>query len=180
MRSSNLLLPLALILSIQIGLVYTDSSSFIGTWTNPKIRNDDNSFCCIPTTLKIEDGGFGRLIATYNYTGDYRSKCYTLFDNSKGGVISLSQTTNYPNQYYGKFPDTAITFYYEVSNTTGLNIISTSTYLYHKEPCDFAMTSKNGKFSLGMISNHSSSYQLSPYCSLRPHFHPSCRHFYIQ
>ncbi len=114
--------------------------------------------------VKVEDAGFGRLIANYDFSVKSGDNCYLLFKAYNGGSISLYNTT-VPGVYYG-VPSTVpqITFYYQVSNSSGLNIISNSTNEYYTNPCDYSMGSKNGKIHvLQTRSNHYFSFALDSY-----------------
>jgi len=145
MKFSNLLLSLALLLSI--GSI-SAQSLIQGTWSNPYTTKDVSSYCCIPTSVEVYCSGTSSCTATYNFPKILGSKCWNLFMSSTSGKLTL-----YPKSYsYSEYYYSETTFFgnmvfnFQASNSTGsprLNIYSASSY--SSDACDFTMYSRTGK-----------------------------------
>ncbi len=163
MRSS-LLIPFALILSLQIGLISTavpTADSYLGTWSNLTIYISSGGSCCIPQAVDIWSGDTNTLkmsFQTYSAgSPNYNSRCYYW-----SGSYILYPNTAKPGEYYMQKHDSTIfstrnyhlsiyngnSLLFQAGNTTG------STQAYND--CVFTMSThgslgSNGGTSWGFI-----------------------------
>jgi len=140
MPSSNLMLPLVLLLSV--GSI-SAQTSLTGTWTNPYTSKSGNGYCCVPTSIDIRSSGNDRYTATYKYPS-MDSKCFRLFMSQSSGQLTLyKRSSYYADNYYSETTFWgSMTFNFMVSNQTGtpsLNIYTSDSSDYYG--CDFTMYS---------------------------------------
>jgi len=115
MRSSTLI-PLALILSLQIGLISTqapNADSYLGTWTKLTIYISNGGSCCTPSAVNIWNGDSANTLkmSFENFASsspNYNSRCYYW-----SGSYILYPNTAKPGEYYFQRQDSS---YFSIRN----------------------------------------------------------------
>jgi len=152
MRSS-FFISLALILSFQL---VSSQDDLLGIWSNPTTIYDSDSYCCVPTSITIDNiDDTSNLRATYQFPSifqqGYSAKCGMLFNGNVGGQ---SSTTLYKDILTGKY----FIQKYDISYFSNRNYIfqrkngSTLTVqgsgASSPTTCNFSMNTHAGKISL--------------------------------
>jgi len=145
MKFSYFFLPLSLIFSVQLQSISTQNS-IIGTWSNPSISISESDYCCVPTSITIENSGLDRYTATYKYIGlldkerEYNEKCFSLFLHPNSGKLILYRKSGSDSYYSETTSFGSKTFNFNVTNSTSLNIYTVA--LDDNDSCNFSMNSK--------------------------------------
>jgi len=102
MRSFGLCLSLAFLLCLQVYAQQTQDP-IIGTWTNPKIKKNDESNCCVPDSISIVKYG-SDYKGTYDYSKWTNPSCVAMFLLSSDRSVDVVKKTSLTDVYGVQVP----------------------------------------------------------------------------
>jgi len=156
MRFSQLSLSFVLLLSIQIVSASTENTqdSFVGEWSDPKITTNVGGYCCVPTSVTIENKSLNSYAVTYKCPdlgeNGYDPKCHVLFGNRTNGAMTISRA-DLSEDHHSEHSIASLILYFQALEL-GLNVYNKPhSSLIESEACEFTMTSRNGKDFLWIL-----------------------------